>query len=71
MNAETKRLAIIATVCFFPTALVGWLLLNKDESRAVNYFKFSIGAIMTLVLIAGIVVVLKGGQIIKPMGSFF
>ena len=71
MNADTKRLAIIATFCFFPTALVGWFLYDKSENRALNYFRFSIGVMMALVLITGITVVLKGGQIIKPMGSFF
>jgi hypothetical protein len=51
--------------------LVGWFLYDKSEKQALNYFRFSIGVMMTLVLIAGITVVLRGGQIIKPMGSFF
>jgi hypothetical protein len=58
MSPETKRLAIIATICFFPAALVGWWFYPKSEKLVV-------------IFLAGIIVVIKGAQIIKPMGSFF
>jgi cytochrome b561 len=71
MNPEAKRLAIIATFCFFPTALAGWWLYPQSEKRALKLFRFSIYVTMTIVMIAGLVVVTKGGLLIKPMGSFF
>jgi hypothetical protein len=71
MNPETKRLAIVATLCFFPTALVGWMLYAKSEKQAMYFFRFSVYLLLLVVMVAGIVVVTKGGQLIKPMGSFF
>ena len=71
MKQETKRLAIVATIFFFPTALMGWWFNSRDEKLSLTFFRLSIYIFLGAVLFAGIVVVTKGGQIIKPMGSFF
>jgi hypothetical protein len=71
MNPETKRLAIVATFCFFPIALVGWMLYGKSEKQAMYFFRASVYLMLLVVMMAGVVVVTKGGQLIKPMGSFF
>jgi len=71
MNRETKQLALIATFCFFPTALAGWWFYGKSQNLALIFFRLSIFFFLLIVLIAGLVVVMKGGQLIKPMGSFF
>ena len=71
MSPETKRLAIIATICFFPAALVGWWFYPKSEKLALSLFRCSINLILVVIFLAGIIVVIKGAQIIKPMGSFF
>jgi hypothetical protein len=71
MSSETKRLAVVATIFFFPTALAGWWLYGRSEKLSLLFFRLSIYLFLAVVLFAGIVVVTKGGQIIKPMGSFF
>jgi hypothetical protein len=71
MSDETKRLAVIATFCFFPTALVGWWLYGKSEKTSLTLFRSSIYIFVIVVILAGLVVITKGGAIIKPMGSFF
>ena len=71
MSSETKRLGIIATICFFPTAIAGWNALKKSEAQAAKFFRISIYIFLGLVLAVGLVVVIEGGRLIKPMGSFF
>ncbi len=71
MKEEARRLAIVATILFFPTALIGWWFNGKSEKLSLNFFRISIYIFLSAVLLAGIIVVTKGGQIIKPMGSFF
>jgi len=71
MNNETKRLAIVATICFFPAAIAGWLFYPKSEQTALRFFRLSIYIFVIAVMLAGLVVVTKGGALIKPMGSFF
>ena len=71
MNHETKRLAIVATIFFLPTAIAGWWLYGKNEKLALVFFRASIYLFLGIVLLVGILVVTKGGHIIKPMGSFF
>jgi heme A synthase len=71
MNGETRRLAILATIFFFPTALMGWWYSGKSEKLSALFFRISIYLFLAAVLLVGVIVVTKGGQIIKPMGSFF
>ena len=71
MNGETKRLAIIATIFFFPTALAGWWFYGKSEKLSLPFFRLGIYIFLSVLLVIGVVVVTKGGQIVKPMGSFF
>jgi cytochrome b561 len=71
MSAETKRLAIVATIFFFPTALAGWWFYPKSEKTALTFFRLSIYLFLGVILLTGVLVVVKGGQIVKPMGSFF
>jgi hypothetical protein len=71
MNGETKRLAIIATIFFFPTALAGWWFYGKSEKISLIFFRLSIYIFLTMILITGVTVILNGGKLIKPMGSFF
>ena len=71
MNREIRQLAVIASICFFPTALAGWLVYGKSEGLAIRLFRASIFVFLFTVLVVGIVVVLQGGRLIKPMGSFF
>ena len=71
MKPDAKRLAIVATVFFFPTAILGWWFNNKSEKLSLMFFRISIYLFLAAVLLTGIVVVTKGGQVIKPMGSFF
>ena len=71
MKEETKRLAMVATIFFLPTALFGWWFSNKSEKLSLLFFRISIYIFLAAVLMTGIVVVTKGGQVIKPMGSFF
>jgi hypothetical protein len=71
MSDETKRLAIVATIFFFPTALAGWWFYSKSEKLSLTLFRLSIYIFLAAVLVAGVIVVTKGGQIVKPLGSFF
>ena len=71
MNLETKRLAIVATIFFLPTAIAGWWFYGKNEKLALTFFRSSVFLFLGVVLLVGILVVTKGGQLIKPMGSFF
>ncbi len=71
MNSETKRLAVVATFCFFPLALAGWWLYPKSEETALKLFRSGIYIFVFAIMVAGMVVITKGGAIIKQMGSFF
>jgi len=71
MSREERQLAIVATICFFPTALVGWLLYSNYSQQAMKFFRLSVFIFLFILLVAGIIVVVEGGKLIKPMGSFF
>ena len=71
MSSETKRLAIVATIFFFPTALAGWWFYGKSEKLSLTFFRASIYIFLAAILVVGTLVVTKGGQMVKPMGSFF
>lgn len=71
MSRETKRLAIVAAFCFFPTALAGWMLYGRSEKQAVTLFRCSVYIMMAMICIIGLLVIKEGGGLIKPMGSFF
>jgi len=71
MSEEIKRLAIIATCCFFPTALLGFFFYKNNEAKAVFLFRLSIYVFLFLLSVAGVYIVKEGGGVIPPMGSFF
>lgn len=71
MTNEIKQLAAIAIFCFFPAGLVGLLLYKKSPSTALFLFRSSIYFFLGLTSVVGIYVVLKGGEVIPVMGSFF
>ncbi len=71
MNSETKRLAAIAMVCFFPTALAGLYMEKKSQQRAVFLFNLSICLFLFMLSIAGVLVVTYGGRWIEVIGAFF
>jgi len=71
MNQDIKRLAVVSMFCFFPTALIGWLLMKKSEGMALRLFNISIYIFLILIATAGAVVVIKGGAIIKVLVSIY
>ncbi len=71
MSKGLKYLAAIAIFCFFPTGLAGVLVYHKSEARALMLFRISIYMFLAITTVAGIYVVLQGGNLIKILGSFF
>ena len=71
MNNETKRLAAVAMVCFFPTASAGLFIQKKSPEQAVFLFRLSIYFFLSLLSIAGFMVVIYGGRWIEVIGAFF
>ncbi len=71
MNSETKRLAIIATIFFFPTAIAGWLLYEKSSDRALQFFRASIYIAAFYLCVLGTIAVTMGGNIVEALGTFF
>ena len=71
MNSETKRLAIIATIFFFPTAIAGWLLYDKSSALALRLFRISIYITVLYLCALGAYAVTRGSTIVEALGTFF
>jgi len=71
MNSDTKRLAIVATIFFFPTAIAGWVLYNKSSSRAIKLFRISIYIAVFYLCCLGAYAVTRGNTVVEALGTFF
>ncbi len=70
MNNETKRLAIVATFCFFPLALIGFWVRKDSETSSLKLFRASIYTFLLCATCAGTYIMLKGGAVIKILQAF-
>ncbi len=71
MNSETQRLAVVATICFFPTAIAGWLMNKKKPETALKLFRVSILIFLVIVSFLGVIAVTGGGKIVEALGTFY
>ena len=71
MNSETKRLAIIATICFFPIAIVGWLTNQSSPAKAQILFRLSICIFLLVLSLLGAYAVIGGGKVVEALGTFY
>jgi hypothetical protein len=71
MSSETKQLAIIATVFFFPTAIVGWMLYPKSADTAIKILRLSIYISLLYLCCLGAYAVTEGSKIVEALATFF
>ena len=71
MDKGTKQLAIIATLLFFPTAVVGWAIYNSNPARALLFFQLSIYCFLFASCLAAFIIYTQGGKLIPVIGSFY
>jgi uncharacterized membrane protein len=71
MNSETQRLAIIATICFFPTAIVGWALNRNSPEVAARLFRWSVFIFLVILGAAGFYAVTSGEKVVEALGTFY
>jgi membrane-bound acyltransferase YfiQ involved in biofilm formation len=65
MQTSVRRLAVVAFICFFPLAIVGLIKERTSTRDAIKLYQISI------MICVVFFVLLKGGNFIKPMGTFY
>ena len=71
MEVSIKRLSIVAFICFFPLAIVGMARQKSSPESAIKLYKMSIIIMVIFLFFLAFYTYDRGGNFIKPMGTFF
>ena len=71
MQASVKRLSIIAFICFFPLAIIGMIKAKTSSRSAIKLYYSSILVFIIFLCFLALYTYSKGGNFIKPMGTFY
>jgi hypothetical protein len=71
MQTSVRRLAVVAFICFFPLAIVGLIKERTSTRDAIKLYQISIMICVVFFVLLAFYTYLKGGNFIKPMGTFY
>jgi hypothetical protein len=71
MHASLRRLSIVAMVCFFPLAIIGLMQEKKSPRSAIRMYICCVMVFIVFLLFLGFYTYDRGGNFIKPMGTFY
>lgn len=71
MRKAVNRLFIVAIVCFFPLAIAGRMQEKTSLHKALRAYQAAIFLFSVFLICLAIYTYGKGGNFIKPMGTFY
>jgi hypothetical protein len=67
----TRRISIVAMVCFFPLAIVGLMREKTNPQSAIRLYQWSIMIMAIFLFFLAFYTYDRGGNFVKPMGTFY
>ncbi len=71
MHARLNRLFIVSCICFFPLAIMGRSKARTSVRSAVLYYQAAILVFAIFLVLLAFYTYDRGGNFVKPMGTFY